>query len=102
MVFIEKGSLHPSDLLIYLNVLQRSCFEGFNSVGRSIIFIVHTTSQKGILQEIEINISKSSWKVPAGMGIRTPSLEGIQEVSYTYNKKRTTCLNNTIDTSEIG
>ena len=45
---------------------------------------------KGILQEI--NISKSSWKVPAGMGIRTPSLEGIQEDSYTTIRKEQLAL----------
>ena len=69
-------------------------------MGRSSIFIRPHNFPKGILQEIVI--SNQPGKVPAGMGIRTPSLEGIQEVSYTYNKKRATFLNNTIDTSEIG
>lgn len=60
---------HPSDLLIYLNVLQRSCFEGFNSMGRSIIFIVHTTSQKVSSRKLTYQSHLEKYRLVWGYGL---------------------------------
>lgn len=60
---------HPRDLLIYLNVLQRSCFEGFNSVGRSIIFIVHTTSQKVSSRKLTYPTNRGKYRLVWGYGL---------------------------------